>query len=125
MEKRTDFKQDNRLPLSQPIQKAATYSVYSCDGFATSFVKSPDDAVFQFSFWMQDITPDSENAAQNLNDVRRYNASLKTTFCTAVKLDPNTALQLAINILENLEGLPKNIKDRYNIPQKMKNVQSN
>ena len=74
---------------------------------------------------MQDITPDSEDATQKLNDVRRYNASSKITLCTAVKVNPNTALQLAINILENLEALPNKVKDRYNIPQKMKNVQSN
>jgi hypothetical protein len=125
MEDKPDFMQTDTGPSSRPIQKVATFSVYSCDGFATSFVKSPDDAVLQFSFWMQDITPDSEDSTQHLSDVRRYNASLKTTFCTAVKLNPNTALQLAINILENLEALPNNIKDRYNIPQRMKNIQRN
>ena len=98
-------------------------------------VNEPKKAIFprymgvlarsQFSFWMQDITPDSEDATQKLNDVRRYNASSKITLCTAVKVNPNTALQLAINILENLEALPNKVKDRYNIPQKMKNVQSN
>jgi hypothetical protein len=125
MEDKTDLMQEDTLPSSQPTQRAATFSVYSCDGFATSFVKFPDDAVFQFSFWMHDITPDSEDSSKDFNDVRRYNPSLKNTFCTAVKINPHTALQLAINILNNLEALPDNIKDRYKIPQTMKNVHNN
>jgi hypothetical protein len=124
MEDKTKLMKDETPPLSRPLHRASTYSVYPCDGFATSFVLSSDDAVLQFSFWMQDITPDAEDLGQKINEVGRYVTSLKTTFCTAVKLNPNTALQLAVNILENLEALPKNVKERYDIPQNLENVQS-
>jgi hypothetical protein len=107
-------------PPFRTVQNAATYSVYSCDGFVTSFNNTSDDAIYQFSFWTQDFSPDAEDCTKPINDVDRYSVSLKKTFCTAVKINPNTALQLAVNILENIEKLPDNIKSYYGIPSKMK-----
>jgi hypothetical protein len=107
-------------PRIRPVEKAGSYSVYSCDGFATSLTKRVDDATFQFSFWLDDITPDNEDLTKPITDVGHFDINLKRVFQTAIKLNPNIAMQLAVNILENLAELPDNIKDRHSIPRTLK-----
>jgi hypothetical protein len=112
-------------PAVQPIEKAASFSVYPCDGFATSFVRSGDDATFQFGFWMDDTTPVSEDFRKPISDPGHFTITLKHTFQTSIKLNPNIAMQLAFNILANLTALPDNVKDRYGIPRTLSVLQKN
>lgn len=104
-------------PAIRPIEKAASYAVYACDGFYTSFKTAGDDTTYQFSFWADDVTPMSEDLRTPITDIGHFTVTLTHVFQTAVKLNPNIAMQLALNILSNLARLPDGVKDRYSIPR--------
>jgi hypothetical protein len=79
-------------------------------------IRSVDDAAIQLSFWIVDGTPDFEDPSKSYDDVSRYEVLTKHVIQTAVKLRPDVALQMAINILQNLANLPDDVRARYRLP---------
>jgi len=104
-------------PSTQTVAKADGFAIHPCDGFVTSSIVNPDDITYQFSFWIHDVTPDSEDRSKEYADASRFNIPLTTLLRTAVRMNPNLAWTLAMNILANLARIPDNIKQRHGIPQ--------
>ena len=103
----------------QPLGKARDFSVYPCDGFVTSVIQAPADATLQVSFWIVDGSPDAENNNLPYEDPQHYQYSnnVKHTLQTAVKLKPDAALQMALNVLEALSKLNDDMRKKYSLPQ--------
>lgn len=102
---------------AQPVRRGNAFSVFPCDGFATTIISGGDDAAIQLSFWIVDGTPDFEDMTMAYGDTRRYEILTKTVMQTAVKLRPDIALQMAMNILQNLANLPEVVRTRYQLPR--------
>lgn len=103
----------------QPLEKARDFAVYPCDGFVTSVLQTPADATLQLSFWIVDASPDAEDNRLPYEDPRHYHYTfpVKHALQTAVKLKPDVALQMALNILETLAKLDDDIRRKYSLPQ--------
>ena len=103
----------------QPLGKARDFAVFPCDGFVTSVIQTPADATLQVSFWIVDGSPDGEdNSLQYENPQHyQYTYGVKHTLQTAVKLKPDAALQMALNILETVSKLNDDIRKKYSLPQ--------
>jgi hypothetical protein len=101
----------------QVIRRSTGFGVFPCDGFATTVISSGDDAALQLSFWIVDGTPDFEDNTKAYQDTDRYEILTKHLMQTAVKLKPDVALQMAINILESLSNLPENVRQKYQLPR--------
>jgi hypothetical protein len=101
----------------QSLDKAAGFAIHPCDGFVTAFLMTSDEVAYQFSFWLHDLTPDAEDTSKEIGTTERFNIPSKRVVRTAVRMNPDIAWQLAQNILQNLQNLPDNMKQRYRIPQ--------
>lgn len=103
-----------------PIALSPSYDVNVCDGFTTGILFPSSDATrFQFTFWMYDLTPDTEDKSVQLADSNRFQQTIKTRAKTAVVIDPSCAYSLALNILTNLSNLPDSVKEKFNIQFEM------
>jgi hypothetical protein len=99
----------------QPIQRIPGFMVHSTEGFASSIIQTETDATLQISFWMTDATPDSENISVPYEDKRHFAIKGKNVLQTSVKMKPDLAQQVAINILEAISSLNGEIKKKYGI----------
>jgi hypothetical protein len=80
-------------------------------------ITSENDATMQLSFWIVDGTPDFEDNSKPYENSDHYTIFTKHLLQTAVKLRPNVALQMAMNILQNLANLPESIRTAYQLPK--------
>lgn len=91
------------------ITKAPDFLACVPDGFTTTILNRPPDAAIQINFWNVDGTPESENPALPHEALGRYRISEATILRAAIRLRPDVGLQLAVNILRALTGLPDEI----------------
>jgi hypothetical protein len=103
----------------QPLIKSWNFAVYPCDGFVTSVIQRPGDATLQVSYWIVDASPDAENNQLPYEDPKHYHNvfNVKHSLQTAVKLRPDVALQMALNVLEILSKLPEDVRIKYALPK--------
>ena len=103
----------------QPLLRRDGYAVCPCDGFTTTMIRTGEEATVQISYWIFDGSPDAENMGVPYEDPTHYQISAKHSLQTAVKLKPDVAHQMALNLLQTLDDLPEEVKARYGIPSKL------
>src|SRR5437870_60154 len=103
----------------QPLLNSRDFAVYPCDGFVTSVIRRPGDATLRLSYWIVDASPDAENDQLPYEDPQHYHYAfnVKHALQTAVKLRPDVALQMALNVLETLSKLPEDVRTNYSLPK--------
>jgi len=107
----------------QPFIIRTDYKVHPADGFVTTIIQSGSEATIQVSYWIVDGTPDAEAMQLPPEDPRHYQyRGTKTALQTAVKLRPDIALSLAMNLLGVLTSLPEAVRATYKLPGEMPKV---
>jgi hypothetical protein len=103
----------------RPITKAVDFFAGAADGFTTTIMLRPPDASIQVNFWNVDGTPEAENPNLPYDNKDRYTINSGTVLRAAIRVRPDVALQLAMNILQALTGLPEEIRARYGLPSEV------
>lgn len=106
----------------QPLFKARGFGVHPCDGFVTSVIQRPGDATVQITYWIEDASPDAENIQIPYEHPEHYKVNSKHEMQTSVKLRPDVALQMALNILDTLSKLPDEVRKKYALPKSVAKI---
>ena len=104
------------------ITKAGDFFACAADGFTTTIMSQPPDASIQVNFWNVDGTPETENPNLPYGNRERYTINSGTVLRAAIRVRPDVALQLAMNILQALTGLPEEIRTRYGLPREVHQI---
>jgi hypothetical protein len=103
-------------PTVEIIQdKLPQYSVSASDGAAVGVLARQNSAVVQIMFFYDEIDASShpiqtQQTLQHLTKIRRM-------FYSSVRMAPDSALQLAVGILQNLGSMSPELKRLFNIPE--------
>jgi hypothetical protein len=92
--------------------RSPRFSVHPCDGAAVAKLTSSTQTIFHVNFW-----------ADGPEDIAMLTprAGLETplpvirTLLTSIRVTPDSAMQIALALLEALSTLPDDVKARYNI----------
>jgi hypothetical protein len=108
-------------PQQIAVEKSPDFAMHASDGSIIVVLTKPESATAQLIFWSEEPDVGALEAAasrvqtgqviQGTNIIRRLQVGVRMT--------PDSAMQLAVAIIENIARLPDNIKAMY----KLQNIQ--
>jgi hypothetical protein len=113
---------DGDAETYQPLSIAPGFSVQTPDGWVSTIIQRPGDALIQISYWIVDSTPLEENIHLPYDHPEHYRTVTRHTLVSSVRLKPDVVLQMAIGLLDSLTKLPDDVRTKYGLPKEVVQV---